>query len=64
VITKEGLEKVAAELETLVQDRVFDADQKANEHRAPESYRTDTQGYSRGLHHMGFEIIGKLKRSL
>lgn len=64
MITKEELEKILAELEALVQDRVFDADQKANENRAPESYRTDMQGYSRGLHHMGYEIIGKLKKLL
>jgi len=64
IITREEFQKLLKGLDQFVQDSVFDADQKADEHRAPESYRADMKGYSRGLWVMGRKIIEKLKALL
>ena len=57
----QDLEDFLAELETLVRDEIFKADQRANEHRAPESYRCDMQGYSRGVSIWGLKVINMTK---
>lgn len=48
-ISREEFQQLLKELDEFVQNSVSDADQRANEHRAPELYRADMQGYSRGF---------------
>ncbi|MFH2124119.1 MAG: hypothetical protein ABIJ50_11645 [Pseudomonadota bacterium] len=57
VIMIQELEDSLAELEALVRAEIFKADQNANEHRAPQSYRDDMQGYSRGVSIFGLKVI-------
>lgn len=56
------LEDCLTELEALVRDEIFKADQRANEHRAPESYRADMQGYSRGVSIWGLKVISMIRK--
>ena len=62
VITTQELENYLAELEALVRDEIFKADQRAKEHRAPESYRDDMQGYSRGVSIWGLKVINMIRK--
>lgn len=62
VITRQELIYCLTELEALVCDEIFKADQKANDHRAPESYRADMQGYSRGVSSWGLKVINMIRK--
>lgn len=61
-ITMQELEDYLTEMEGLVRDEIFKADQKANEHRAPESYRADMLGYSRGVSIWGLKVITMIRK--
>ncbi len=58
---KQELEDFLVEMEVLVRAETFKADQNANEHRAPQSYRDDMQGYSRGVSIWGLKVINMIR---
>lgn len=62
VIATQELEDYLTEIEALVRDEIFKADQRVNEHRAPESYRDDMQGYSRGVSIWGLKVINMIRK--
>ncbi len=62
VLNMQELEECLTEIETLVRDEILKADQKANDHRTPESYRADMQGYSRGVSIWGLKVITMIRK--
>lgn len=55
------LNNFLTEMEDLVRAESLKADQNANEHRAPQSYRDDMQGYSRGVSIWGLKVINMVR---
>ncbi|HAE42232.1 MAG TPA: hypothetical protein DCG34_04845 [Clostridiales bacterium] len=61
VIVIGELEDFLTEIEALVRAETFKADRNANEHRAPQPYRDDMQGYSRGVSIWGLKVIKMIR---
>ena len=62
VIITQELEDCLTEIEALLRAEISKADQRANEHQAPEFYRSDMQGYSRGISIWGHKVVNMIRK--
>ncbi|WP_319587888.1 hypothetical protein [uncultured Desulfobulbus sp.] len=61
IIKVQELEACLKEIEKLVRTESDEADRRANDHRAPEYYRSDMQGYSRGVSVWGLKVVNMIR---